>query len=119
MAQYVLLLRDKGEYPRAGMSTEEMQKVFERYRTWADKVQERGKLAGGQKLRYGAGRVMKRNGSGKVSITDGPFAEAKEILGGYFIIEAKDYDDALALASDCPHLDFGTIEIREIEYMRQ
>jgi hypothetical protein len=119
MAQYVLLLRDKGEYPRPGMSPEEMQKVFERYRSWADNIQARGKLSGGQKLRSGAGRVMKRNGTGKVSITDGPFTEAKEILGGYFIVEANDYDEVLSLASDCPHLDFGTIEIREIEFMRQ
>lgn len=117
MAKYVLLLRDKGEYPRPGMSPEEMQKVFERYRDWADGIQARGKLGGGQKLRAGDGRVMKRNGS-KVAVTDGPFTESKEILGGFFIVDAKDYDEALSIANDCPHLDFGTIEVREIELMR-
>ena len=61
---------------------------------------------------------MKRDGS-KVAISDGPFAEAKEIIGGYFVVEAKNYDEALSLAKDCPHLElgFGSIEVREIEPM--
>jgi len=57
---------------------------------------------------------MRRNSS-SVAITDGPFAEAKEIIGGYFIVQANSYDEAVGLAKDCPHLDFGTIEVREIE----
>jgi hypothetical protein len=116
MAKYVLMLRDTGTYP--GMSPEQIQKTFERYRAWADSLQQRGKLVAGQKLRSGEGRVMKRNGS-KVSVTDGPFVEAKEIIGGQFIIEANDYKEALSLANDCPHLDFGSIEVREVELVRE
>jgi hypothetical protein len=48
-------------------------------------------------------------------ITDGPYAEAREVIGGLFILEAADYEEAVALSRDCPHLDFGSIEIREIE----
>jgi len=114
MPQYVLVLRDSGTYP--GMSPEEMQKIFERYRAWSGPLRAKGKITGGQKLRDGQGRVIKRNGS-KAPVTDGPFAEAKEVIGGFFIVDAKSYDEALSLANGCPHLDFGSIEVREIEPM--
>ena len=50
---------------------------------------------------------------------DGPYTETKEILGGYFAVEAGSYDEAIELTRDCPHFDFGSIEIREIEDMRR
>ena len=112
MAEFVLLLRDTGKFP-GDLSAEEIQAVIKRYGAWMEQVGAKG----GQKLRDGAGRVMSRNGS-KVSVTDGPFAEAKEVLGGFFVVEAKDYDAAVKLCGDCPHLDFGSIEIREIEPTR-
>jgi hypothetical protein len=48
-------------------------------------------------------------------VTDGPYAEAREVIGGLFIVEAGDYDEVVALSQDCPHLEFGTIEIRQIQ----
>ena len=49
-------------------------------------------------------------------VTDGPFAEAKEVIGGYFTIEAADYNEAVEICSDCPHLTYGgRIELREVE----
>ena len=48
---------------------------------------------------------------------DGPFPETKEIIGGYFVIEAVDYDEAVELAKSCPHIDFGRIEIRQVDVM--
>ncbi len=113
MAQYVLMLRDNGSAFQ-GLSPEEMQRIIERYRNWRIKLSAEGKVTGGQKLRDRAGRVMKRNGSG-ISVTDGPYAEAKEVIGGFFVVEAGSYDEAVAIANGCPHLDFGTIEVREIE----
>jgi len=114
MAQYVLMLRDKGTYD--SLSAEELQKIFGRFRTWSDKLRAQGKITGGQKLKDRAGRVMRRNGA-KDAVTDGPFAEAKEIIGGFFVVDAKNYEEAASLASGCPHLDFGSIEIREIDPM--
>ena len=61
-------------------------------------------------------RVMQRKGT-NLAVTDGPFAEAKEIIGGFFVVDARDYDEAVSVAKGCPHLDFGTIEVREIEPM--
>ena len=108
MPQFVLMLRDSGTFP-TDISAEEIQAIIERYRVWSEKLG-----ISGQKLRDNEGRVLVRNEAG-VTITDGPYAEAKEVLGGYFLLDASDYDAALKMAEDCPHLDFGSIEIRQIE----
>ncbi|HYH10491.1 MAG TPA: YciI family protein [Thermoanaerobaculia bacterium] len=108
MPQFVLMLRDSGTFP-TDISPEEIQEIIERYRLWSEKLG-----ISGQKLRDNEGRVVVRNDSG-VTITDGPYAEAKEVIGGYFLVDADDYDAALKMVEDCPHLDFGSIEIRQIE----
>ncbi len=56
--------------------------------------------------------------SGKLVVTDGPYTEVKDIVGGVFVIEAASYDDAVALASGCPHLEYGEIEVREVDSYR-
>ena len=56
-----------------------------------------------------------RGGHGQPKVTDGPYAEAREVIGGLFIVEANTYDEVVELSKDCPHLDFGTIEIREVD----
>lgn len=108
MAQFILMLRDSGSFP-TDISPEEIQQILQRYSEWQDKV--RGT---GQKLYDGEGRVVVRKDGG-IAVTDGPYVESKEVLGGYFIVEAEDYDAASKLVEDCPHLDFGSIEIRRIE----
>ena len=52
---------------------------------------------------------------GTPNVTDGPYAEAREVIGGLFIVEATNYEEVVELSKDCPHLDFGTIEIREVQ----
>ena len=108
MPQFVLMLRDSGTFPE-NISPEEIQQILERYRTWSARVG-----AKGQKLRDEEGRVVRRDGG--VTVTDGPYAESKEVIGGYFVFDADDYDAATKLVEDCPHLDFGSIEIRQIEF---
>ena len=107
MAQYLLLLRDDGS-AWTKMSPEEMQRTTERYMEWRN----RPFVVGGQRLEM-SGRVMAKK-DGKIGVTDGPFSESREVLGGYFAIEAKDFAEAVALTMDNPHVDFGTIEIREV-----
>ena len=107
MPQFMLMLRDSGAFPE-DISPEEIQAIIERYRVWSAKVGSKG-----HKLRDAEGRVVRKDGS--LTVTDGPYAEAKEVLGGYFILDADDYDAALRLVEDCPHLDFGSIEVRQIE----
>jgi hypothetical protein len=108
MPQFALMLRDSGAFPE-NISPEEIQQIIERYTAWKDKVR-----GSGQKLYDGEGRILVRKDGG-IAVTDGPYVEAREVIGGYFLIEAADYDAAAKLAEDCPHLDFGSIEIRRIE----
>lgn len=112
MPNYMLLLHDSGTMP-PDMSPADIQAVIQRYVAWRKKIQDGGRKISGHKLVDGEGRVMR--GKDTPKITDGPYAEAREVIGGLFIVEAKDYDEAVSLSRDCPHLDFGTIEIREIE----
>ena len=54
--------------------------------------------------------------NGQVRVVDGPYAEAKEVVGGYFLIEAADYDEAVEISKGCPHLKYGgRIELRQID----
>ncbi|MEE9393498.1 MAG: YciI family protein [Planctomycetota bacterium] len=113
MARYMLLLRDRiGEFD--DVSPEEMQKVIQAYGAWCEKLG--AQHLGGEKLCDGEGRLL-RGADGKMAVTDGPFAEAKEVFGGFFLVEAEGYDAAQSLAADCPHLQFGSIEIRAVEEM--
>lgn len=113
MPQYVLLLHESATLS-PNISPEEMQAIIERYKSWSAGLAAQGHLRGGNKLEDATGRTL-RTHNGQVSVTDGPFAESKELIGGYFLIEAASYEQAAELSKDCPHLSFGTIEIRQIQ----
>jgi hypothetical protein len=88
--------------------------VIQRYIAWRQRVEQGGRRVTGHKLVDGQGRV-RRGKIGGAAITDGPYAEAREVIGGLFILEAKNFDEVARLCQDCPHLEFGPIEIREVE----
>ena len=116
MPNYMLLLHQNSARP-APSSPDEIMTITRAYMTWADKMRAEGRLKGGEKLTNDAGKVM-RGKDGKVTVTDGPYAESKEIVGGYFAITAKDYDEACRVAESCPHLGYGgRIEVRQVEQM--
>ncbi|HJS75256.1 MAG TPA: YciI family protein [Vicinamibacteria bacterium] len=114
MAQFMLLLyNEPSEF--AGLEPQEFQKVLSEYQAWGQKMASRGKLVSGHKLKDEGGRHLEARGK-EVLVTDGPFAEAKEVLGGYYLVDAASYDEAVELAKTGPHLRYnGRIEIREIE----
>src|SRR5260370_370754 len=120
MSQYMLLLHQVPHY-NMDLPREKMLEMTKRYMTWADTLRQKGKLAGGEKLAAGGVRHIKvRDGTPMAS--DGPYAEAKDVIGGYFVIEAKDAAEAETIARDCPHLALsGTnwVEIRPIDDMSQ
>ena len=92
------------------LSPEEMQKAIERYTAWTKKPFTRDS----KRLAVDAGRVIRSQG-GKPRATDGPYSETKEVLGGFYLIEAANYDEAVRRASDHPHLEYGgTIEVRQL-----
>ena len=115
MPQYMLLLRGsttRGE----DLGPEEIQAIIGRYMAWSQALREKNRLLGGEKLHDRSGRVLSRAATGQVVLRDGPFAETKETIGGYFLLECRDYDEAVELARTCPHLELcGTIEVRQIE----
>ncbi len=113
MPKYLLLLHSEPHtFDRS--SPEEMQAVIQKYAGWKQRMAESGLLTGGAKLQDGTGRVLRRS-SGQVSVNDGPYTESKEVIGGLFELQAENYQQAVEAAEGCPHLEYGTIEIREVE----
>ena len=100
------------------MTDEEAQAHYAEYREYIASIQASGHYAGCNRLLPPSTATTVRVRQGRVTTTDGPFAETKEQLGGYFVIEAKDYTEATTIAGDCPHLALGgRIELREIDPM--
>src|ERR1044072_8919763 len=112
MAKFMVMARDSGEYP--DMSPEEIQAVLQRYMEWSDGLRRDGRMLGGEKRGDGEGRVVRRE-AGALVVSDGPYAESKEVLGGFWILEAADYGEAVRLVSGSPHFDFGSLEVRRVE----
>jgi hypothetical protein len=74
----------------------------------------RGTCRGGAPLHPVTEAKRVRTRDGRQRVLDGPFAEAKEVIAGYFVIEAPDIDAAVAIAARCPNAEFGSVEVREI-----
>lgn len=109
MPKFMLLLYHDNPAGWAKLSPEEMQKAIEKYEGWSKKPFTKGSL----RLAHDNGRVLSGKG-GKPKALDGPFIESKEVLGGYYIIEAANYDEAVKHAFTHPQLEYGgTIVIRE------
>jgi hypothetical protein len=82
---------------------------------YVDRLQKSGRLILAQALQSAATASTLRVRSGKLSVIDGPFAETKEQVGGFFLIEAADFDEAVQVAAQWPSARIGTIEVRPIE----
>lgn len=115
MPKFLMLARDDRKGWQ-GISAEEAQRIVQQYVDWSNRMRTSGRLAGSNKLTDGDGRVLAANGS-HLEVKDGPYSETKEVVGGYWLVEAADYDEAVALAKDSPHLRFGSLEIRAVEEM--
>ena len=109
MPQYLLLLHhDLSGF--AKMSPADQQKATEKYMAWRSKPF----VVDTKRLAPDAGKVI-RPANGKPVTTDGPYSETKELLGGFYLIEAADYNDAVKRTMDHPHLEYGgTVEVRQL-----
>ena len=92
----------------------ERQKMYSDYRELIQDLEKNGKLKGANQLQSTATATTVRVRNGKQSITDGPFAETKEQLGGYFLVDARDMEEAKAIAARIPSVQAGSIEVRPI-----
>lgn len=107
---YLLLFR--GNDLHKGVSPAEIQQAVQAMMDWSSRLKEEGKFVAGHPLEHKGMRVSMH--SNTISI-DGPFAESKEAIGGFFMVKAKDMDEAIAIASQCPMLPYGTtVEVREV-----
>jgi len=111
MAEYlVLIYEDEASYENADQET--FQQVMVAHNEFAEK--NGPALRGGKALQpTGTATSIRRDATGEVSVTDGPFAEAKEALGGYYLIEADDLDAAIEVAKQVP-ARFGGVEVRPV-----
>lgn len=113
MSQFMLFVR-AGEESSGHLSPEQIQQAIQRYSAWAKRLREEGKLIVAEKLKDNTGLLLSVR-DGRI-VVDGPFAETKETIGGYFLFEAATLAEAIQITKECPALsNGGIVELREIE----
>ena len=111
--KYLCLIYNQ-EKNLAALSKAQWDSLKEEYFAYGGSIKESGHYLGGNSLQpTGTAKTVRVRG-GKVSATDGPFAETNEQLGGYYLIEARDLNDAIQVASRIPSARMGSIEVRPI-----
>jgi hypothetical protein len=111
--KYLCLIYDEGKKMDT-MSKSEGDAFMAEYFAFTNGIKESGHYIGGEALQPVQTATSVRVRNGKVSTTDGPFAETKEQLGGFYLIDAKNLDDAIQVAAKIPSARFGTIEVRPV-----
>jgi len=113
MAYLLLILEDPGQ--RAARGVAHGQEVFARMVQWGNDLKERGVLRAMESLASAdadSARVQVRGGQPR--LVDGPFAEAKEMVGGFFLVDCATREEAVALARQCPAAEWATVEVRKL-----
>ena len=112
MKYALLIYGDDNSYPEDG--SPEMAKVMDEYRIFTEDIDERGINLGGEALHEVTSATTVRVRNDETITTDGPFAETKEALGGFYLIDVADLDEAIAVAEKLPGSWYGSVEIRPI-----
>jgi hypothetical protein len=111
--RYVLLVCTD-ESAQAALSPEESSSIMAEYAAFTEDVARRGILQGGERLRPTTDATTVRVRDGEVLTSDGPFAETKEQMGGYYVVDCEDLDEAIEVAARIPGARYGSIEVRPI-----
>jgi hypothetical protein len=111
--RYLLLIYGP-QWDSSNASPREMQAVMEEWTDYTADLLKRGVMEGGEALEPVGTATTVRVREGETLTTDGPFAETNEVLGGYYVLNCKDLDEAIALAEKCPGARNGSIELRPI-----
>jgi hypothetical protein len=110
MTEFMMIFRNDYN-PSFKPTPEQMQASIKQWQDWMGSIAAQGKFAGTNRLSSEGSKVLRANSL----VTDGPFTEAKEIVGGYLIVKAANMEEALKLAEGCPILDIGgNVEIRNV-----
>jgi hypothetical protein len=111
--KYILLIHDD-EKAWDKLSQAEQGQMYAEYGKFSQEIKASGHYLAGHQLHPTSSATSVRVRDGKRVLTDGPFAETREQLGGFYLVEAKDLDEAIALAGRIPSARFGTIEVRPV-----
>jgi hypothetical protein len=111
--RYALLICTD-EATELARSPEEYETVMSEYGAFGEEMTKRGVLQGGERLRPTSDATTVQVRNGDVVTSDGPFAETKEQIGGFFLVDCKDLDEAIEIASKIPSAKHGTVEVRPI-----
>ena len=111
--RYLCLIYDE-EKKLEQMSQKESEAFMGEYFTFTDNIRKSGQYLAGEALQPVATATTVRVRNGKISTTDGPFAETKEQFGGYYLINAKDLNEAIQVAAKIPSARLGSIEVRPV-----
>jgi len=112
MGYMLLIAEPPGQRVERGV--EEGKRVYARTLRFADQLKERGVLRGVESLATDAKGVRVQVREGRQRLVDGPFAEAKEMIGGFFLIDVATREEAVAIAAACPAAEWATVEVREL-----
>ena len=112
MRYLLMIAEDESQVQTA--TAEQGAAMMNDYAEFGKTMAERGVLQGGERLRFTTDATTVRVRNGEVLTTDGPFAETKEQLGGYYVVDCKDLDEAIEIAAKIPGARLGTIEVRPI-----
>ena len=110
--QYMLLIYNSGDWQ--DLSPEQQQEIGGAYFAFTEELQAAGKMVAGDALQPTSTATSVRVRDGETLTTDGPFAETKEVLGGYYLIDVESLDESLAWAAKIPGAAYGTIEVRPV-----
>lgn len=111
--QYLLMIHSDEKAMQAA-PREQVGAMIAAYGAYANAMKEAGAYVGGERLHPSSTATVVRTKNGKAQVLNGPYAEVKEQLGGYYLIEAPDLDGAIAWAARCPGAETGAIEVRPI-----
>src|SRR5262245_2270998 len=111
MAKFMLIIHQTPDMWKQ-LSPEELQRKVEKYQSWVAKFRSSGRYVSGEKLGEDGGKLASLQ-NGRPHIVDGPYTEAKEVVGGYFLFRADNYEEAVELIRDCPFLQDGKIALRQ------
>jgi hypothetical protein len=106
---YMLLITEPGDNRRQRAGRD----AWEQMLRFRDGLDERGLLIAGEALRSDAEGVRMQVRGGKRSVIDGPFSESREIVGGFFLLDCDSLQEAMAIAGECPAIEWATLEVRE------
>jgi hypothetical protein len=112
MAYMLMMVEQVGQ--RQSRTEAEGREAYARMVSWSQRLQERGLLLAAESLRSQASASRVRVKGGEKHVTDGPFAETKEMIGGFFLVSCATQQEAIELASECPAAEWLTVEVRGV-----